>query len=122
MDLLLRPRGQGCLRAELQHVRAEGCRPCVATYSAIRRSFSASMCRDRVENSPISSSGTPTSSHAGLRSRPRSRATPTRSEGAGEPVGQGRVVELGDGDDRRVHRPSGQGAPFAVLGGLAPCC
>lgn len=56
-------------------IRAEGCRPCLATYSAISRSFSTSICCERVENSVTSSSGTPSISHAGLRSRPRSRAS-----------------------------------------------
>lgn len=49
--LLLRPGGQGGLARSLMTVAVEGWRPCLATYSAISRFFSASMCRARVENS-----------------------------------------------------------------------
>lgn len=56
-------------------VAVEGCRPCRATYSAMSRFFSASMCREREENSATSSSGTEAIAHAGFRSRPMSRAS-----------------------------------------------
>jgi hypothetical protein len=45
-----------CARS-LMIVAVEGWRPCRATYSAINRSFPASMCRARVENPWTSSSG-----------------------------------------------------------------
>ena len=34
-------------------IRAEGCRPCLAMYSAISRSFSTSMCCERVARSGL---------------------------------------------------------------------
>ena len=52
-----------------------GRRPCACTNASIRRSVSASMWRDRVENSRTSDSGTAAIAHAGWRSRPRSRCS-----------------------------------------------
>ena len=62
----------------LMIVALEGCLPCLSMNSAIRRSFSSLICRERDDNSDTSCSGTFAIAHAALRSRPRSRVSQSR--------------------------------------------
>ena len=76
------------------------------------------MSRERDENSPISTSGTPLISNAGLRLPPPLSDLPAEAELAGQMVGENRVVMLRQGDDRGMHRTTIQGPPLPIMSTL----